>query len=476
MVIIVWTYVEVVRTLGRAQRNVFRLSLHATANGHREPSSTKNRQQQDRLKTTREGQLSRWFSAMSRPASVKPVDGPSESLDRSNKERSVFSGGREVSSGSSSSFAAAAAAAAALEVTETSRKRSSRSDSLWKRMLLGSIVEDIEGERNVSPDRARQQERGESSPSPASSISYTRSNSNVSVKNWLWSTSRDLGIFGENESLDESSEEEACTNVLWLNGMSSPTRRRLSSGVKMMTGPIFTATATSSKRLKTSKETERGDKTGGVAVVDDGDLCESSTSSMRTPKMTQREKLSSKVGATKTVGTAGGTVATPSVAMHDSNTPSHISSPAQDRDGSHIDPLVTAATAGNGSPEVAGGGNNSSGNNNKNNLKGSTAMLAPPMPTKSRLSNGVASARGYVRRMSSIDTDYGDVVFGNKVIRAGRSGPADWNRQGFNRSMSGKFATPTAVTPGVPGGREHPSPRNNAPEKDMDRFISRIKW
>ncbi|CAM9141205.1 unnamed protein product [Scytosiphon promiscuus] len=419
MVMIVWAYVEVVKTLGRAQKNVFGLSLHATANRHRESYSTKNRQQ-DSEKTSREGQLSRWFSAMSRPANVKPADGASKSLARSEKGKRL-SGGREAASESSDSLAVAAAAAA-LEVAETSKRRSSRSDSLWKRMLLGSIVEDIEGERRVSLDCARKQERGENNSSPASSISYTRSNSNVSVKDWLWSTSRDLGFFGENESLGESSEEEACTNVLWLNGMPSPTKRRLSSGVETGNGPVFTTTATRPKHL----QTDRG-------ADDDRTIFESRASSQRMPK----------VRATVEAKAAGGALAAASAEMDGSDTPWRMSSPAHGGDGSHIDPL---------------------------------AMLAPTMLAKSRLASGVASARGYVRRMSSIDADYGDVVFGNNVIRAGRSAPATRGRQGLNRKMSGNFLTPTAVPKGVQSVRDQPSPRNGAPEKNMDKFISRIKW
>ncbi|CAM9099024.1 unnamed protein product, partial [Hapterophycus canaliculatus] len=429
MVTIVWAYVEVVKTLGQAQKKVFGLSLNAAADLHREHSSTKNRKQRDSLGTTRGGRSSRWFSIVSRPASVKPEGKFTESLDRSEKDRGIFTRGRELPSGPNGSLAAAAAAAAQ-EVSRTSRKRSSRSDSLWKRMLLGSIVEDVEGERGVSPDRGRQQERLENSPSSHSSISYTRSNSNVSVKDWLWSTSRDLGFFGETESLGESSEGEECANVLWLNGMPSPTRRRLSSGVEMRTTAAF------SKRPRTSQETQPKNKTGDWAVDDGGTSFQSTASSLRMPKMTKIEQLSPKVRATAGVNTATGTVGAASNAMDDSN----------------LSPPMSST---HGRPP---------------------AMLAPPLLAKSRLANGVASARGYVRRMSSIDTDYGDVVFGAHVIRAGRPALAERGGQGLNRRTPGKFASPSLVPMEVQGGREQPPPRNVAPEKDMDKFISRIKW
>lgn len=487
MVVIVWAYVEVVKTLGRAQKNVFGLSLQAAANQHKEHSSTKTRQQ-DVLETDRKS--SRWFSIMSRPASVKPAENLTEPIDRSEKAMKIFVGGRDAPLRSNSSLAAAAAAAAQ-EVARTSRKRSSRSDSLWKRMLLGSIVEDVEGERNASPNRERQQERHENCPSPPSSISYTRSNSNISVKDWLWSTSRDLGLFGENDSLGESSEEEGVANVLWLSGMDSPTRRRMSSGVEMMKGPVTATTTAPPKRLPTSQHTEQENNTGGGAGDGDGAIFASTASSLRMPKITKRAHLPSKVISTAGFNAAGGAVAAASAAVGDSNTRSPVSSPAHGRDVSHIDPPVTAATASNGSTEAAGrggeksGGNNNNSNINKNfsdnndssnNLKGPTAMLAPPMPTKSRLANRVANARGFVRRMSSIDADHGDVVFGNNVVRSGRSTPADRGTYRLNRSMSGKFATPTGMSTRIQAGSAQPSPTNVAPEKNMDRFISRIKW
>eukprot|EP00903_Cladosiphon_okamuranus_P007848 g7591.t1 len=471
MVAIVWAYAEVVNNLNRAQKNVFRLSQHATTNRYKEAASTKQQHQGPATAIISGEASSASLSTTSHLKTNRDPSPPVSSLDESTTSRGLFVGGQETSSES---------------------KRSSRRDSLWKRIILGTIMEGSEGSASLDcswrqgvVERRqdiveRQQGVFESScqSSRSSSISYTRSNSNISAKDWLWSTSPDMGFFDEVESLDESSgEEEECKNVLWLNGMASPAKRRLSSALTLRenSAPI----ASSPEHLPVSKEARQGSsRVGGGAVVvpevlgkSDDALYESAASSMRTPTMKWKNLFPNakstaefdETASTSAPESAPGpqlvvehVTAASSPGLGGGDVSSPCSSLALGRICSHIgDPLVAPTTARSESSKsyVAG-----------------TAIATPQRPFKSRLVNQVDRARGYVHRMSSLDIDNGSGVVG----RGGRYNPAaDKGGNGRGRTPPGHSVS-GATTP--TGAREQDLSTKRAQEMDMDRFISRIKW
>eukprot|EP00752_Nemacystus_decipiens_P005326 g4830.t1 len=473
MVAIVWAYAEVVKNLSQAQQNVFRLSLHATANRYEEASTTKQ-QLGSPATANPSGQAS--ATSVSTTSHLKAngeVTGglppESSSQEQTTAPMGLFGGGKEVSS--------------------SQQKRPSRRDSLWKRIILGSIMEGSEECSSVDRSR-RQQSLFESNRiSSQSSIYYTRSNSNVSVKDWLWSTSRDMGFFEDIESLDRSSEEEEveeeCQNVLWLNGMASPAKRRLSSALLRRTNsaPI----ASTPKRLPTLKATKRGSSRGEAVVVTkvtgeiDDAVYGSPESSTPTPTMKWRNLFP----------TAKTTAKVEAAASTDSLEPAPLSArlprplPAvkhaaaaslPDQDGGHASSPGSSVTLGRASshfvdPLVAP---TTARRERSMSNPGGTASATPQRLIKSRFVNGVDRARGYVRRMSSLDTDHGRLPCENSVIfQRGRRKPADTRGRGRGKITPGQSVS-GATTP--MGAHQQPLPTKRAPEKDMDRFISRIKW
>lgn len=461
MVAIVWAYAEVVKNLNRGQKNLFRLSLHATTNRHKEAASTKQQQQSPATANISRQAPPTSLSTTSHIKTNREASLSVSSLDQSATTRGLFHGGQEASS---------------------EPKRSSRRDSLWKRIILGTIMEGSEG--GASLDRSRRQGVVESScqSSASSSVSHTRRSSNVSAKDWLWSTSQDMGFFDDIESLGEFSEEEQeeCKNVLWLNGKASPAGRRLSAQLlRENSAPI----ASTPERLLTSKEVRRGSSSvrdGAVIVPEvlgkrDDTLHESSASSMRTPNI-KWKNLFPKTRATAVIEETASTAALESAPIPlpavehaaAASSPGHgggdvsssVSPLALWRVGSHIgDPLVGPTTA--------------CGERNKSNVVGA-AIGTPQRVIKSRFVNGVDRARGYVRRMSSLDIDHGSFDNGSGVVdREGRYNPANEGEKERGNMPPGHSVS-GATTP--IGAHEQDPPTMRAPEMDMDRFISRIKW
>lgn len=425
MVVIVWAYVEVLKTLGRAQRNVFRLSLEATTNRHTEASSVKQHREQRQSPKTHGGASSAPISAMPIPSSAIPGARLHVSPDQAKEDVSKSTVVKESPTEPKSNSAARP------RPPTSPNKRLVRNNSFWKRMFLRSTEESAEGERptnGFSTLPSQQRDYAEhSSSSSGSSWPFTRSNSNVSVKNWLWSTSRDVGFYGDDEPLYESSSEgEECKSVVWLNGMAAPANRRLSLGA-VAGGPI----PTSPERLPVLRETGRGNDAGLPGVVSevlrdaDGAIHDSNNSA-RTAMIKWEQVLARpRAIAGKKCPSSGNA--------------SSESTEAADSHGFNTGSLAKAAM-----------------------------MAVPQVPMKSRFANGVVTARGFVSRMSSMDTDFGDFASGTARTRSRLTETEKGERVSATSS--------TAVPLGAHGGRSQHVPTTHTPEMDMDRFISRIKW
>ncbi|CAM9578978.1 unnamed protein product [Ectocarpus fasciculatus] len=425
MVVIVWAYVEVLKTLGRSQRNVFRLSLHATTNRHTEASSEKQRREQHQSPKPHGGASSAPFSDMPIPSSAVPGTRLHVSPDQPKKDVSQRTVAKESPTEPNNNSAARP------PPPTSPNKQLGRQNSFWKRVFLGSAEESAEGERRAdgfSTLPSQQRDCAEdSSNSSGSSWPFTRSNSNVSVRNWLWSTSRDVGFYADDEPLYESSSEgEECKSTVWLNGMAAPANRRLSLGA-MAGGPI----PTSPERLPVLRETERGNDAGLSGVV-------------------------------------SGVVRDDDRAIHDSNTSTRTATIKWDQVLAKPRAIARkkCPSSGNASSESTEAAD--SHRVNSGSLAKVAMMTMPQVPMKSRFANGVVTARGFVSRMSSMDTDFGDIVSGTARTRSR-----------FTETDKGERASATATTAvplGTHGGISQHERTNHTPEMDMDRFISRIKW
>ncbi|CBJ25684.1 hypothetical protein Esi_0008_0104 [Ectocarpus siliculosus] len=425
MVVIVWAYVEVLKTLGRAQRNVFRLSLEATTNRHTEASSVKQHREQRQSPKTHGGASSAPISAMPIPSSAMPGARLHVSPDQPKKDVSKRTVVKESPTEPKNNSAARP------RPPTSPNKRLERNNSFWKWMFPISTEESADGERRAngfSTLPSQQRDYAEhSSSSSGSSWPFTRSNSNVSVKNWLWSTSRDVGFYGDDDPLYESSSEgEECKSVVWLNGMAAPVNRRLSLGA-VAGGPI----PTSPERLPVLRETERGNDAGLPGVVSevmrdaDGAIHDSNNST-RTAMIKWEQVL-------------GRPRAIAGKKCPSSGNASSESTEAAESHGVNTGSLAKAAM-----------------------------MAMPQVPMKSRFANGVVTARGFVSRMSSMDTDFGDTACGTARTRSRLTETEKGERVSATSS--------TAVPLGAHGGRSQHVLTTHTPEMDMDRFISRIKW
>lgn len=465
MVAIVWAYAKVVKNLSHSQKIVVRLSLSATTSRYRETLS-ENQQQRSPGNAPEEASLTSLKTISHLKINREDLLLPVSSLGEPPTTRGIFGSEQHASSEPGNGVAAP-------------KKRASRRDSLWRRVVLGSVMEGSES--SASPDCLRREGSVKNSrQSSASSISY----SNVSVKNWLWSASRDV-FLDDDESLGQSSEEkeEECKNALWLDGMASPSRRRLSSSLKLRENPAPTATAP--ERVPTLKETRQGRSSVDVGAVivpevlmkSDDVVCESSRSSttMNWKNILPTERATTQVkAAVSTTALEPLPLPLPLPAVEHATAASFhghgsggvstpVSSLAPGRVGSHIeDPLVAAAAA-------------ACMERSKSNPVGTT-IATLQKPIKSRVVNRVDRARGYVSRMSSLDMDHGSVGYGNGVVvRGGWHGPADKGARSVGGQMPpGQNVSGATITP--MGEHEQHLPTKRAPEKDMDRFISRIKW
>ncbi|CAM9268678.1 unnamed protein product, partial [Ectocarpus sp. 13 AM-2016] len=425
MIMIVWAYVEVLKTLGRAQRNVSRLSLEATTNRHTEASYVKQHREQRQSPKTYGGASSAPISAMPIHSNAIPGARLHVSPDQPKKDVSESTVVKESPTEPKNNSAARP------RPPTSPNKRLERSNSFWKWMFLRSTEESAEGERRangVSTLSSQQRDSAEhSSNSSGSSWPFTRSNSNVSVKNWLWSTSRDVGFYGDDEPLyDSSSEGEECKSVVWLNGMAAPANRRLSLGA-VAGGPI----PTSPERLPVLRETERGNDAGLPGVVsgemrDAGGAIHDSNNSTRTAMIKWEQVL-----------------ARPR-AIAGKNCPSSGNASSESTEAAESHGVKTGS------------------------LAKAAMMVVPQVPMKSRFANGVVTARGFVSRMSSMDTDFGDVACGTARTRSRLTETEKGERASATSS--------TAVPLGAHGGRSQHVRTTHTPEMDMDRFISRIKW
>lgn len=452
MVSIVCMYVTVVKHLGRTQRGVLLLSSHATSDRHRDSSTTfRGRKRRKNSKTSVVSSLpldTKFHSASSRadaplPLLLGPLQHSEQSEASPPQERAKTS---EDNDG------------------KDPKQPAPQTMSLWQRWTKNDYSSSSHSQRSVGVERQR------SNDSQSSVSSFARSNSQISAKDWLWSASREAGFFGDKDVSDIEGEERE--NALWLSSSATAARNAI-------------ATATldvgrASKPLPTLPESGMSTKT--TVKVTDGAKnlsCAPCRHPSRTSKRDQQISLSLNHAVVKKRAsprcTAGG------------------ASPF-DRSGEHRDAVGSAALDGysdrlisgdlgaTAAPAaatavVAGGGSSINGDAGAADTESPGGRYVV-LTRKSSLGNRVGKARGYVRRMSSIDvTDdhaeqglgHGGVdAAGGEAGRKGDAGPAG----------SLKRDTVVTVMGPKPGNRGMvlKQPRGSGRPGNMDKFISRVKW
>lgn len=439
MVAIVWMYVTVVKHLGRTQRGILLLSSHASKD--RRDSSATSRGGQKRRKSSKTSTTSSIsFDAMLHPTSSRPdvplpwLLGPLNLSDRSEAspsqeraETSEDNGGEET--------------------------RAPRATSLWKRWSKGdddSCAGD--GQHSVGMERQR------SNDSQSSVFSSTRSNSQISAKDWLWSTSREAGFFGDRDVSDL--EEEERENVLWLNTSAAAARN----------APWALDQGRASKPLPTLPEA--GLSANGTTQVAKGIDSLARAPCRRPSGASRQEKQCTAVDATPPHHSGEGD-AVGSAALD-----VYVARPISGRLFATAAPAVTTASA-----ATATGSSNNNADAGPADTDSSGERDSAPT-RKKRFTHRVGKARGYVRRMSSIDLgdDHleqglghgvgmslgGVYTAGGEAGRKSSSGGAGPAQRDANDAMlrprSGDRGTPT----------KHP--RGSSRPGNMDKFISRVKW
>ena len=439
MVAIVWMYVTVVKHLGRTQRSIVLLSSHASKDRRDSPATCRsghNRRKSSKTSTT----SSMSFDAMIRPTGSRPDVPLPLYLDPLRlSDRSENSPSRGIAGSSEDNCG------------EESRPRAPRATSLWKRWVKGGESYTGDGQRSVG--MGRQHSNGSQSPA----FSLTRSNSQISAKDWLWSTSREAGFFGDRDVSDR--EEEERENALWLN--TSATAARSTPGALDQ--------GRASKPLPTLPEAELSTNATTHAVKGIEFLA---CAPCRRPSRPSREKQQAPPTpnheATKSRATS------PCTAVDDA-APSHHS---RERTA-----VGSAALYGYVARPVSGRLFAATGGRNRNAGAGladaDCAGERGSTPTrKTCFTHRVGKARGYVRRMSSIDLgdDHSEHGFGH-----GGVDPAGAIAGGKGGSgHAGKVQRDTKVTIWGPRSGDRGTltkqPRGGSRPGNMDKFISRVKW
>lgn len=447
MVAIVWMYVTVVKHLGRTQRGILLLSSHASKGRRRDSPATCRRGQYRRKSSKSSTTSSMSFDGMLRPTSSRPdvplplfLD-PLRLSDRSGASPSQERAGSSEGNGG-----------------EGPQRRAPRATSLWKRWVKGDEPSTGDGQRSVGLEQYR------SNDSQSSGFSFTRSNSQISAKDWLWSTSREAGFFGDRDVSDR--EEEERENVLWLN--SSATAARSTPGALDQ--------GKASKPLPTLPEAGLStNATSGAMKSIDFLACtpcrlpsRPSRQEQQTPPTPYHEAITSRA-------------VSPCTAV-DGAAPSHHSRERNAVGSAALDGYAARPVSGRlfstTSPAVA-----TTGDRNSNADAGLVSAdsvgerdLAPTR--KTCFTYRVGKARGYVRRMSSIDLgdDHLEHSLGHGGIDAAN---AQAGRKGAP-GHAGKVQRDAKVTLWGPrsGGRGMltKQPRGRSRPGNMDKFISRVKW
>lgn len=440
MVAIVWMYVTVVKHLGRTQRGILLLSSHASK-GRRDSPATCRRSQNRRKSSKSSSTSSMSFDAMLRPTSSRP-DVPLP----------LFLDPLRLSDRSGASPSQERAESSEDNGGEGSQRRAPRATSLWKRWVKGDEPSTGDGQRSVGLEQYR------SNDSQSSGFSFTRSNSQISAKDWLWSTSREAGFFGDRDVSDR--EEEERENVLWLNSSVTATRST----------PGALDQIKASKPLPTLPEA--GLSTNATSQAMKGTPCRlpsrTSRQEQKTPPTPYHEAIKSRAVSPCTAvdGAAPSYHSRERNAVGSAALDGYAAGPFSGRLFSTTSPAIATTGDRNSNADAGLVGADSAGERD----------LAPTR--KTCFTYRVGKARGYVRKMSSIDL--GDVHFEHSL---GHGGIDAANAQAGRKGVpghAGKVQRDTKVTLWGPrsGGRGMltKQPRGSSRPGNMDKFISRVKW
>ena len=444
MVAIVWMYVTVVKHLGRTQRGILLLSSHASKD--RRDSSATHRGGRNRRKSSKTSITSSIsFDAMLRPTSSRPevplplLLGPLHLSDRSEASPSQERAGSLEDNGG-----------------EKSQPRAPRTTSLWKRWVEGEDSRTVNGQHSVGIERHR------SNDSQSSAFSLTRSNSQISAKDWLWSASREVGFFADKDVSDR--EEEERENALWINSSATAVRNAL--------GALDQGRA--SKPLPTLPEAGLSTNTTTQVMKDiDALACAPCRRPSRALRQDQQTPMTPNHEAAKSRTAVD---AAPSHHSRERNAVGHaaldgyISRPINGRLVATAGPAVATAS-------TATGGSNS--NADEGLVDTNSAEECHLTPTrKMRFTHRLGKARRYVRRMSSIDLgkDHFEQGVGHGSVNAAGAKTGRKGGPGHARNVQRDTKVTLLGPRSGDRGTLTKQPRGSSRPGNMDKFISRVKW
>lgn len=446
MVAIVWMYVTVVKHLARTQRGIVLLSSHASKDRHDSPAtcrSGRKRRKSSKTSTT----LSISFDAMLRTTGSRP-DVPLP----------LYLDPLRLSDQSEASPSRGIAGSSEDHCGEKSRPRAPRATSLWKKWVKGDEFCTADGKRSAGVERQR------SNDSQSAAFSFTRSNSQISAKDWLWSTSREAGFFGDRDVSDR--EEEERENALWLNSSATAARN---------TGTLDQVRA--SKPLPTLPEAELSNNaTTQVMKGIDFLGCAPCRRPSRPSRQEQQAPPTPNHEATKSRVASPCTTVDNAAPSYHSRERTAIGSAALD--GYAAPPVsgrLFAATAATG-VATTGGRNSNAGAGLADAESAGERDLTPTR--KTCFTHRVGKARGYVRRMSGIDLD--DDHSEHSLSHGGvdAAGTQDGGKGGSGHARKAQRDTKVTLwaSRGGDRGTLTKQPRGGSRPGNMDKFISRVKW
>lgn len=410
MVAIVWTYVSVVERLGRAQRGISLLSSRTAG------SNTYSMQQHRIVK--KRGKKSK---AAASSQSVRTVSDPT-SANPGAPLRLCFGPAANTGQGSNDLRQGLSPEVKDVEKSNVFQPRRST--------LETGIPHAQSGDRNGSESRRL-------ADSPSSLLSVTRSNSQVSSKNWLWSTYRELGFSEDKNEVGDGGDDD--TGVLWLNVATLPRSAASVLGRNASTRPLPTLLEAESAIATMWKPSGH---TGGSSVPSPSITWE------RKVHTTQLAIARSNSGPSFTGGEA-------------TRARERELTIADNRSHSNGGTIRQSASFGGQSTDLDGA------------ISGS-AVSAPKRPVKSRIVDGAGRARSFVRRMSSLDVDQQS----RSVVRSSNNGFIKDNGAWEKVSSSERSSSLRRAN----GGAEERNAQRTrlsggeAGSGHMEKFISRVKW
>lgn len=466
MVAIAWAYTSVVGRLDESQRST-RLLSRRTSQENVVPVTVfikKRSPEQKKSPTTAEAS-STSAENKAHPSSVKPEAQGRMLLGRPAVQPSHRSAshvwGTEVQS--------------ALKGHGKRHKLRTRRKNSVKRFTSDRRTHDADGGASIGIDNSQRSGMSDGQRSDSSSASSvlsrassllsfsrtSRTNSLVSTKNWLWSASREAGFVEEGKTLgigdnyaDDDDEEEEHKSVMWMNKSSAASRASPATLDRKLSPPL----------LPTLMEAEMG----GVAVpskqndIDSSPVRSSVTRATANGAWASRSSISEKVAP----GQSG-----------DADSSRTSSKSSTSREGADLlshavvaVPPVSSRVAKDKNKISVTNDLNTFSNERGMGINTTTVATSQRRPSVSRL----GKARGFVRRMSSIDVDHQGYATGpgsnNNV--SSRDGP----RAGGSSDATGRgLGVTRSGGPRMPPARRNAGGTASGP-KDMDKFISRVKW